>query len=138
MYRPAIGKNASFKGMKSVLLVFLGGGLGSVLRYLLSKGINSATSPTFPSGTLVVNILACLVLGFVIGLAEERQIISPSARLFWTVGVCGGFSTFSTFSNETLLLLQNSMTLSAALYVSLSLLLCLGATFGGMFLSGRI
>jgi CrcB protein len=124
--------------MKSVLLVFLGGGLGSVMRYLLSKWINSFSNHPFPFGTLVVNILACLILGFIIGLADYKQIISPSTRLFWTVGVCGGFSTFSTFSNETLYLIQNGLTVTLALYISLSLLLCVGATFGGIYLSGRM
>lgn len=124
--------------MKAALLVFFGGGLGSMLRYLLGRWINSITTSSFPSGTLIVNILACLILGFIIGLADDRQFISPTTRLFWTIGVCGGFSTFSTFSNETLSLLQNGLTASAMLYVVLSLLLCIGATFGGMYLSGRI
>jgi len=124
--------------MKSVLLVFFGGGLGSVLRYLLGKWISSVTNPSFPSGTLIINILACLILGLVIGLADDRQIISPSARLFWTIGVCGGFSTFSTFSNETLHLMQSGLTLSLLLYIMLSLVLCVSATFGGIYLSGRI
>jgi len=124
--------------MKSVLLVFFGGGLGSVFRYLLGKWIGALTNHPFPLGTLVVNFLACLILGFVIGLADHRQMISPSTRIFWTIGVCGGFSTFSTFSNETLYLMQNGWTLPLVLYVTLSLLLCVGATFGGIYLSGRI
>jgi len=124
--------------MKSVLLVFFGGGLGSVLRYLLGKWIGSLTNHPFPLGTLIINILACFILGFVIGLADHRQMISSSTRLFWTIGVCGGFSTFSTFSNETLYLLQNGLTVSLLLYIVLSLLLCVGVTFGGIYLSGRI
>jgi fluoride exporter len=80
-----------------------------------------------------VNIVACLLLGFVIGLADHRQLISPATRLFWTVGFCGGFSTFSTFSHETLYLLQNGHTLSLFLYIGLSLLLCVAATFAGLY-----
>jgi CrcB protein len=82
----------------------------------------------------VVNVAACLVLGFVIGLADHKQIISPAARLFWAIGFCGGFSTFSTFSNETLFLLQSGFTLSLGLYIFLSLLLCVGATYGGLYI----
>jgi CrcB protein len=124
--------------MKSLFLVFAGGGIGSILRYLLGKWINSLLQHPFPVATLVINVLACLLLGFVVGLADHRQMISPATRLFWTVGVCGGFSTFSTFSNETLYLIQNGFTLSLLFYVSLSLLVCVAATFGGLYLSGRI
>ena len=124
--------------MKSVLLVFLGGGMGSVMRYLLGKWIGPMTSNPFPLATLTINILACLLLGFIIGLADHKQVLSPASRLFWTVGICGGFSTFSTFSNETLFLMQNGFTVSLILYITLSVLLCLGATFGGMYLSGRV
>lgn len=119
--------------MKSVLLVFFGGGLGSVVRFSLSKWVNELHTNHFPWGTLVVNVVACFVLGVIVGLADQKQIISAGARLFWTVGFCGGFSTFSTFSNETLILLQGGFTLSTILYIATSLLLCVGATYGGLF-----
>ena len=67
--------------MKSLLLVFFGGGLGSVVRFSLGKWINALHSHHFPWGTLVVNVMACFVLGLIIGLADHKQIISPSARL---------------------------------------------------------
>ena len=124
--------------MKDLLLVFLGGGLGSTVRFSLGKQVNALHHHHFPWGTLVVNVVACLILGFVIGLADHKQIISPTARLFWTVGFCGGFSTFSTFSVETLYLLQSGLTLSLVLYISLSLLLCVAATFGGLYLGEHI
>ena len=124
--------------MKDLLLVFLGGGLGSTVRFSLGKWVNALHHHHFPWGTLVVNVVACLILGFVIGLADHKQIISPTARLFWTVGFCGGFSTFSTFSIETLYLLQSGLTLSLVLYISLSLLLCVAATFGGLYLGEHI
>jgi len=119
--------------MRDLLLVFFGGGLGSMVRFSLGKWVNSLHTHHFPFGTLVVNIVACLLLGFVIGLADHRQLISPATRLFWTVGFCGGFSTFSTFSHETLYLLQNGHTLSLFLYIGLSLLLCVAATFAGLY-----
>ena len=124
--------------MKSFLLVFVGGGLGSVVRFSLGKWINALHSHHFPWGTLVVNVVACFVLGLIVGLADHKQIISPSVRLFWTMGFCGGFSTFSTFSNETLYLLQSGFNVSLLLYVALSLLLCVGATFGGLYLGENI
>lgn len=120
--------------MKEIILVFIGGGLGSVARFSLGKWVNAFHNHHFPFGTLAVNIVACFVLGLVIGLADHKQIISPAARIFWTVGFCGGFSTFSTFSNETLYLLQNGFTASLILYIIISLLACVAAIYGGLFL----
>ena len=124
--------------MKELLLVFLGGGLGSTVRFSLGKWVNALHNHHFPWGTLVVNIVACFILGFVIGLADHKQIISASSRLFWTVGFCGGFSTFSTFSNETLYLIQAGFTIYLILYISLSLLLCVAAVFGGLYLGEHV
>lgn len=124
--------------MKSLLMVFLGGGLGSVVRFSLSKWVNVLHSHHFPWGTLVVNVVACLALGLIIGLADHKHIISPAARLFWTVGFCGGFSTFSTFSNETLMLIQGGFTTSVLLYIAFSLLLCVAATFVGLYVGETI
>jgi len=124
--------------MKELLLVFLGGGLGSTVRFSLGKWVNALHNHHFPWGTLVVNVVACFILGFVIGLADHKQLISVSSRLFWTVGFCGGFSTFSTFSNETLYLLQAGLTISLILYISLSLLLCIAAIFGGLYMGEHV
>src|SRR6185369_9984374 len=115
--------------MKSIILVFLGGALGSVLRFSLSKWVNALHSHHFPWGTLVVNVVACFTLGVIIGLADHRQLITPPARIFWTIGFCGGFSTFSAFSHETLILFQNGFTTSLLLYVLMHLLLCFAGTF---------
>ncbi len=120
--------------MKSLVIVFVGGGLGSMVRFALSRWVTALHSHDFPWGTLVVNVVACFALGMIIGLADHKQIISPAARLFWTVGFCGGFSTFSTFSNETLYLLQSGFPISMILYIIFSLLLCVGATFSGLYL----
>lgn len=120
--------------MKSVFIIFLGGGLGSVVRYSLGKWVNTLHQQQFPWGTFAANVAACAILGLVIGLADHRQVISPSARLFWAVGFCGGFSTFSTFSSEALHLLQNGFNLTVFAYILLSLVVCVGATFAGLFL----
>ena len=122
------------KGLSEILLVFVGGGFGSAVRFLLGRWVNAWHNQNFPFGTLSVNIVACLVLGYVVGIADHRQLISPAARLFWTVGFCGGFSTFSTFSAETLTLLQGGFHFTTAFYVILSLVLCLAAIFGGLYL----
>jgi len=124
--------------MKELLLVFFGGGLGSTVRFSLGRWVNALHNHHFPWGTLVVNVVACFILGFVIGLADHKQVISASSRLFWTVGFCGGFSTFSTFSNETLYLIQAGFTVSLVLYISLSLLLCVAAIFGGLYLGEHV
>ncbi|MEJ0056559.1 MAG: fluoride efflux transporter CrcB [Bacteroidota bacterium] len=124
--------------MQSLLIVFLGGGLGSVVRFSLGKWIYTLHTHHFPWGTLVVNVIACLTLGLVIGLADHKQLISPSARLFWTVGFCGGFSTFSTFSNETLALIQDGFTISSLIYIAASLILCVAATYGGLMVGENV
>lgn len=124
--------------MKELIVVFIGSGLGGLSRFWLGKWINSLHNHYFPFGTLVVNFVACLVLGFVIGLADHKQILSPTARLFLAVGFCGGFSTFSTFSSETLTLFQQGHNISLVLYILASVLLCVTATFGGLFIAERI
>lgn len=119
--------------MKSLLLVFLGGGLGSAFRYLIARLMNPYAL-TFPYATLVSNVLACFVLGVIVGMADGKQLIGSNARLFWAVGFCGGFSTFSTFSHETLNMLNTPHQFMSVLYVVLSVTLCLTAVFAGQWL----
>jgi CrcB protein len=118
--------------MKPALLIFVGGGLGSVVRYLLNKWVTMLHQINFPFGTLAVNIVACFVLGMIIGLADHKQFLSADARLFWAVGFCGGFSTFSTFSAETLALFQQPAVTSGLVYIVASVALCLAATILGI------
>ena len=124
--------------MKELIAVFIGSGLGGVSRFGLGKWINSWHNHHFPFGTFVVNVVACFVLGFIIGLADHRQILSPATRLFFTVGFCGGFSTFSTFSIEALKLFQQGNYISLILYILGSILLCVTATFGGLYIGSRL
>ncbi|HNP96015.1 MAG TPA: fluoride efflux transporter CrcB [Cyclobacteriaceae bacterium] len=121
--------------MKTAVIVFLGGGLGSVLRYSIGKWVGTLHTHIFPFGTLAANVLACFALGILVGLADQKQLLSPSARLFWSVGFCGGFSTFSTFSLETISLIQGGFNGFSAAYVIVSVALCLAATFAGMLLT---
>jgi CrcB protein len=117
--------------MKTFFLVFLGGGIGSLARYFLGKIIQANLSTYFPLATLIINILASFILGFFVG-----KIITPndSLRAFVAIGFCGGFSTFSTFSNESLQMILNGKIIESSFYIFLSVMLCLIATYGGIFL----
>jgi CrcB protein len=104
-----------------VALVFLGGGLGSVLRYVLGTAAQRHLATDFPAGTLLVNLLGCLGVGLVGTLGLERAALSAEARTCLMVGLLGGFTTFSSFAWETLGLVSDRETLRAALYALLSL-----------------
>jgi fluoride exporter len=90
-----------------VLLVAAGGGLGSAARYLLDGAVYRFAPATFPYGTFVVNVLGCLIFGALVGLAEDRLAVGTISRVFVLTGILGGFTTFSTFSFETIELLRD-------------------------------
>ena len=116
--------------IKNILLVAFGGAVGSVLRYLVSKWLQEASSAAFPVGTLVVNVVGCSLIGLIYG-ASDSLGISGDMRLLLTIGFCGGFTTFSTFMNESLSLMRADNLLSLALYASLSVGLGLVAVWAG-------
>lgn len=127
-----------FACMKAYLLVFAGGGVGSVLRYVAGRFISAArTEPPFPSAILVVNVLASAVLGVVVGWGISRS-VGEEARLFIGVGFCGGLSTFSSFSNDTVELVQQGRVGAALLNVGLNVVLCLLASASGLFLGHKL
>lgn len=105
--------------MKQFLLVFLGGGAGSVLRYWISKSLNSYYS-NFYLGTFLVNIIGCLLIGILIGISLRHNHISQNQMLFLATGFCGGFTTFSTFALESNILLKESSLLQTSLYLGAS------------------
>lgn len=120
--------------MNSVLFVALGGALGSVSRYLLSVAIQSRAG-SFPTATLLINITGSLLLGFLVRYTMETPAVGPDIRLLLTTGFCGGYTTFSTFSYETARLIEDGELDRAALYVALSLVVSLVATFAGFSLA---
>ncbi|MBW6491745.1 MAG: fluoride efflux transporter CrcB [Lentimicrobium sp.] len=115
------------------IILFIGSGsfLGGIARYLLSRGIQNSVITSFPLGTFWVNILGCFLIGLIYGLSDRGTPMSNELRLFLAVGFCGGFTTFSTFSNENLALLRDGSILYFSLYAGLSVFLGLLATFGG-------
>ena len=114
--------------MTDVLLVGAGGFIGAASRYGVLVGVGRLLGqPAFPWGVLAANVLGSLIIGVLAGLAETRQLFSPEARLFLFIGVLGGFTTFSSISNDTFVLLRNAEYLSAAGNVLLSVLLGLAA-----------
>lgn len=116
--------------MGKILLAGIGGFAGSALRYVVAGFIqNSSGSIRFPFGTLAVNLVGCLVIGFLSQLAETRGVFSAEARTLIFIGVLGGFTTFSAFGNETINLWRDGEGTLAAANVAAHLVLCLGAVW---------
>ncbi len=102
----------------------VGGGIGSVARYLTTLAAVRFVSATFPLGTLVVNLVGCFLIGFVHAFASLTIRLSPEARLFLTTGVMGGMTTYSSFNYESLQLLEQGQTLVATIYIAATVLGC--------------
>jgi CrcB protein len=123
--------------MLNYLLVFVGGGLGASARYWLSGWIPGKIESDLPVGTLAVNILGCLLIGLIMSAFEDRFLAQPSIRVFLTIGILGGFTTFSTFSFETVALIRDGEALFATLNILVSIVTCVGGTAVGMYI-GRL
>lgn len=135
--------------MKELLLVSLGSFFGGGARYLVSKAVQSCVLISFPFGTLVVNVVGCLIIGFLFGLPWQSAAqgsptsalsfpqtwLTPSTRLLLTTGFCGGFTTFSTFMSESATLLKDGHELLMALYIVASLILGFAAVVLGQWLA---
>ena len=123
-------------GFSTILAVALGGALGATARFLLSTGVHRLLGGGFPYGTLAVNILGSFLIGFLFSYFE--QTIAPLQKALLVTGMLGALTTFSTFSLETLLILQEGLYLKALLNIGFNVLLCLGATLAGMALFHRL
>ena len=108
--------------LRTLLIVALGGGVGSALRYAVSKFVQDNMSGAFPYHTFAVNIVGCLLIGLFYGLAARGHLGNNTTTLLLTTGLCGGFTTFSTFSAEVVFLLQQGRVSWALLNVAVNLL----------------
>lgn len=116
------------------LLVGIGGFIGSVARYYSQQFLARSIPSVLPYATLAVNILGCFLIGIIYGLSNRGNLLSPDWRIFLATGFCGGFTTFSAFSYESLSLMQDGEYLYLAIYVAASVLFGLTATFLGILL----
>tara|TARA_R110002050_G_scaffold247035_1_gene384841 strand:+ start:527 stop:892 length:366 start_codon:yes stop_codon:yes gene_type:complete len=119
--------------LKQIILVFLGGGFGSALRFIISKWLNN-TETGIPYGTFAANIVGSLLIGIILGLAAKNETLSQSQTLLLATGFCGGFTTFSTFAYENHVFLKSGDFMSFAIYTIASFVVGFLAVFLGMFL----
>lgn len=119
--------------MKQLLLVFIGGGFGSMLRFLIGKWLNTAENG-FPYGTFVVNVLGSLFIGLILGYAAKSDALSQNHTLLLATGFCGGFTTFSTFAYENHVFLKSGDFASFAFYTIASFVVGFLAAFAGIYL----
>jgi CrcB protein len=119
--------------MNLVLPIAAGGAIGAVLRFLMSSGIARLAGTDFPWGTFAVNVLGALVMGVLVELFALRLEAGQELRAFLTTGVLGGFTTFSAYSAEVVLLIERNDPFGAFLYATGSVVLCVGAIFAGLY-----
>jgi CrcB protein len=124
--------------MQAYLAIAIGGVLGCWARYAMTNLVQTIYGRDFPYATLSINVLACFLMGFLFVETLERLTISPVLRIGILTGFIGGFSTFSTFAMETLLLAEQGESGKSVLYVALSLLLGMMATFGGVYIARNL
>ncbi|WP_337872798.1 fluoride efflux transporter CrcB [Ignavibacterium sp.] len=127
--------NEILQSLRSYFFVMAGAAFGGLLRYIVADLVQKNSKIIFPFGTLSVNIAGSFLIGLIIFILGEREIITPEVRLFLTVGLCGGFTTFSTFSYETLMLFQEAEFLYAAINIVLNVVLSITAIYLAYLLS---
>lgn len=115
-------------------IIAIGGGIGAVIRYVCMGKINSLLGNGFPYGTLIVNVTGSLLMGLLVGILARTSFATMELRAFLAVGVLGGFTTFSSFSLDFLILFERGQLLPAFLYIATSILLSLVAIFTGIYI----
>lgn len=120
--------------VKSLFIAGIGGFIGTVARFVIARYFQLNYTSVFPWSTFIVNVVGCFLIGIIYGISERGDFLSSDVRLFLTVGICGGFTTFSTFSNDAFMLVQEQEWFRFALYTSLSVFLGLAAVFVGRFI----
>jgi CrcB protein len=120
--------------VRTILITGLGGFIGTILRFLVSRYFQLNLTTVFPWGTFLVNIIGCFLIGIFLGISEKGDLMSTQWRIFFTVGICGGFTTFSSFSNDAFILLQNREMLRFVLYTGLSFILGIFSLYLGRIL----
>ena len=124
--------------IRSLIIVALGGGMGSALRFLASKFVQDNMTGLFPYPTLAVNVIGCLLIGIFYGLSSRGNLGGDSAKLLLTTGLCGGFTTFSTFCNENLSLMRGGHAFTTLLYTGGSIMLGFIAVAVGYWIAERV
>ena len=124
--------------MKQLLLVGFGGFFGSIARYWMSKLNLTWDFHSIPMGTLAVNIIGSFLIGFMLGIFMNSNLLHTNLKLFLVVGFCGGFTTFSSFTNENFLLLQNGQYLTALIYTGGSIMIGILAVFAGFLIANQL
>ena len=118
--------------LRTLFLIALGGGMGSVLRYLTSMFIQKYYASVFPLATLVTNVIGCLFIGIIMGILEKNQLTNVAIKWLLVTGFCGGYTTFSAFGYENVSLLQSQNSDLAFLYISASMILGLFSVWLGL------
>ena len=122
--------------MQAIIYIFVGGGLGSICRYLVGQNV-STPGNGFPTKTFLANVLSCIVLGFLLGYFTKHH-LDEKYKLLLMTGFCGGFSTFSTFSAEVFQLIDNSQIAIAIMYIISSVIICTLLLFGTYLLAQQL
>ena len=120
--------------MKQLIIVFVGCGLGSLARYVVTK-IFAGRLANFPYSTLTSNVLSCLIMGLFLGYFLQKSTMNDNLKLFVITGFCGGFSTYSTYTLETINLYKDNQVGLAILNILINFILCVAGILGGMYLS---
>lgn len=120
---------------RTLLLIGLGGGIGSIFRYLTAVLVTKYFQTAFPWATFTANILGCLIIGLLLGYFEKQELAYPDLKFLFITGFCGGYTTFSTFASENVNLLQSGNTFMAFIYIASSVIISLFAVWIGLSLT---